>query len=291
MNDVLLYYWESEYNIGDFLSYYIVKSLSKSKVEYRNPFIKRRNLLKSFALDLFRRQKNYPKYNKEYLHPSEKILFAIGSILDWAPTNAIIWGSGFREYDSRTECKDIRAVRGYLSRQLLPSQFADIPVGDPAILLPLILPVGNRTTKRYEISLIPHFKDKYSFPGKERFNLIDIQCRNIDSFVLELVSSKFVLSSSLHGLILAHSYGIPALWVKHGNTGSSDFKFQDYYSSLGLGQVTPLYATELNNNDYASLTEIFYKNREIALPPEEKFISIRKNLLNTVPFNLKDIYK
>lgn len=52
------------------------------------------------------------------------------------------------------------------------------------------------------------------------------------NFIDEIVSARFVVSSSLHGLILAEAYGVPCVMLK--NTESSDlFKYKDYYYSTG----------------------------------------------------------
>ena len=42
-----------------------------------------------------------------------------------------------------------------------------------------------------------------------------------------------VSSTSLHGLILADAYGIPARWIS-GNTAVHPFKFHDYFESMGV---------------------------------------------------------
>lgn len=56
----------------------------------------------------------------------------------------------------------------------------------------------------------------------------------------ELCSCDCVISSSLHGLIIAEAYGIPTLWVKFSDEiNGDDFKFYDYYASIGLS-VPPL---------------------------------------------------
>ena len=46
--------------------------------------------------------------------------------------------------------------------------------------------------------------------------------------------ARRVLSSALHGVILAHAYGIPALPVRIGDgLVGGDFKFRDHYHSIG----------------------------------------------------------
>jgi hypothetical protein len=44
-----------------------------------------------------------------------------------------------------------------------------------------------------------------------------------------------ILSSSLHGLIIANAFGRPAGWVRLSEAlFGDDVKFQDYYASVGL---------------------------------------------------------
>jgi hypothetical protein len=52
------------------------------------------------------------------------------------------------------------------------------------------------------------------------------------------------LSSSLHGLIVAHAYGIPAVWCDfadrpHAIAGDGT-KFHDYFASIGLHDLSPV---------------------------------------------------
>ena len=50
----------------------------------------------------------------------------------------------------------------------------------------------------------------------------------------EIVKSKLVISSSLHGIILAETYGIPAILL---NSGGDLFKYMDWYESTGRNDV------------------------------------------------------
>jgi len=50
-----------------------------------------------------------------------------------------------------------------------------------------------------------------------------------------------ILSSSLHGLIVADSYGIPNAWVRFSdNISGGSFKYLDYFASVGRDVQEPV---------------------------------------------------
>jgi len=61
----------------------------------------------------------------------------------------------------------------------------------------------------------------------------------------EISSCETIMSTSLHGIIGAHAYGIPAAHVTTSNTCNlwgDGTKFLDYYASVGL--IHKLYGTD-----------------------------------------------
>ena len=76
--------------------------------------------------------------------------------------------------------------------------------------------------------------------NEDRYNVIDIEA-DIASVAREIASSEAVISSSLHGIIAAHYYGVPAAWMQLSNRVVGDgFKFYDYFASVNMNSVQPV---------------------------------------------------
>ena len=72
---------------------------------------------------------------------------------------------------------------------------------------------------------------------------IEIKTTDYKHFIDELVQSDMVISSALHGIILAESYGVPAVYLKDDEI-NHNFKFDDYYS--GTGRIQYEYARTID---------------------------------------------
>ncbi len=194
---------EGNQNIGDYLSFFVVEHV---KTMY------------GIANDQVNRTRH---------------LYAIGSILDFGFQDATVWGSGLirekHDYNWRKFRKlDIRSVRGPETRRVLLKNGYNCPeaYGDPAILTSLIYNPQN-IEKTYEYKVIQH----YSLPSASQNALSPIVSGDWTKFVDKLLEAKLIISSSLHGIILAESYGIPAVMLKPGDLDL--FKYRDYYYSTG----------------------------------------------------------
>ncbi len=169
----------------------------------------------------------------------------VGSIIEYATPSTIVWGSGLMSQDDRIdERARILAVRGPITRQRALECGAACPpvLGDPALLLPRLYKPA-RTAKRALVGVVPHYFDKPKvfahWEGCEGCKAIDIQ-QPIERVIDEIASCDFVLSSSLHGLIVAHAYGIPALWIEFSKMLGDGTKFRDYFSSVGESVCEPV---------------------------------------------------
>lgn len=168
-------------------------------------------------------------------------LLSLGSILHSANHGDTVWGSGIMTgWHPGYRQLDVRAVRGPLTRQVLLSHGIDCPpvYGDPALLMSVLFPEFQSNPVRDYI-VIPHASETHLYRLDPNF----VSPREPwEQVVQKIVESKLVISSSLHGLIVAESYGVPArmLLIKDSH---QFFKFKDYYYSTGREEFG--YATSI----------------------------------------------
>jgi hypothetical protein len=171
-------------------------------------------------------------------------LVAAGSLLQrlkerfWSRSTNI-WGTGFIDKTSPHKSKHTyHAIRGRFSASVLSNK--DISVfGDPGLLADqLINP--NQIPKRFEIGIVPHYKDR-EHPTMARIKNDLKGIKIIDVFqppkevISQIAQCNSILSSSLHGLITADSLRIPNIRIEISTAiRGGDWKFNDYYSAFGI---------------------------------------------------------
>lgn len=173
----------------------------------------------------------------------------IGSIANHARPGVRVYGSGFirRNDIVCAEAKWIW-VRGPISRQMVLNAGGQVPelYGDAALILPEFI---KPSAKIHDIGYAPHYVDFESLNQKNKIDLTG----DLEAITKQITSCRKIISSSLHGIIVAHAYGIPAAWVKLSDKLSGDdMKFYDHYLSVGL---TPVLST-LDNPVFQVPTEI-----------------------------------
>lgn len=182
-----------------------------------------------------------------YAEPADCDLASIGSILSQVSKQAarscrssdlFIWGSGLIEEDIHQlySCLKPLAVRGQSTRDALGLR-DDLPLGDPGILSSRLVKAQK---KKHKWGIVPHFSHRKSKSILEIAR--ENKCLLIDPTdpaekVLKAISSCYgIVSSSLHGLIVADSYSIPCVWLDIKSHKSHDYKFADYCSGVARDQ-------------------------------------------------------
>lgn len=181
----------------------------------------------------------------------------MGSILPWAiDRDTIVWGSGTLSsqdplWNTIDKPLSVRAVRGPLTRQLLLSKGIECPeiYGDPALLFPRYY--TPNVEKRYKYGVILHVSTKTNETIYSKLNTIlgggnmliinPKQFSQWHSFIDDICSCEAIVSSSLHGIIIADAYEIPNVWISlDENHPDDNFKFKDYYLSVNKDISKPL---------------------------------------------------
>lgn len=171
-------------------------------------------------------------------------IISVGSIMEQIPHlyKGNILGTGMITNTSNLSFPEanIIGVRGYLTKKSLNLNNT-IVYGDPGLLISRIIP-PKVSIKKYKVGILPHISDKYTnpikqFSNKKNIKVIDPQQSPIN-VAKEIRTCSHILSSSLHGLIFADSYGIPnRRIVITGRLTGGDFKFNDYYSLLNVHEL------------------------------------------------------
>lgn len=198
---------------------------------------------------------------KEARRTSSGKFMCIGSTAKFIKPGDTVWGTGImRDSDPIEKNAKYLAVRGPLTGNKIG---CDV-YGDPGLLCSHFWPIVRTATK--SLGVLPHYVD-YKQHDVGGINQIDILNANPIEVVKQINEYDSIISSSLHGIIVAHSFGIPAGWWQPSNKLSGDgSKFEDYALSVGI-KLTP-------EKDYKKVT--------MTLPPHEKIKQIQKNLLNAL---------
>ncbi|WP_405369575.1 polysaccharide pyruvyl transferase family protein [Nonlabens sp. Asnod2-A12] len=269
MAAIRLYWWSEIFiqkkqkeNYGDLLGKYLVEKISGKKVTWvRAQKFSIRNLFS-------------PLY------------VTIGSVLAHINTYCTVWGSGINHKDESIASARFLSVRGPLSRKRILELGYECPevYGDPALLLPLYY--QPKVDKKYTLGIIPHITDletaKKLYGQRKGVKIIDFNTNDIEETTSEILSCEHILSSSLHGVIVAHAYQIPAVQVKFSDNIYGDgVKYHDYLLAVGLNTYQPEFIkNEIGVNEAVTII----KNHESSLPSNQVIHNIQQGLLVVCPF-------
>ena len=214
-----------------------------------------------------------------------------GSILQGAPENyaGYIVGSGLIKDTSRHfKNAKILAVRGKLTRERIYAS-KDTLLGDPGLLSSKLL--QQRQRRSYALGIVPHFVDNEDpriamIKKRYKKDVLIIDVKREPSVVFEDIDKcNCILSSSLHGVIVADSLNIPNSWIYLSDmVRGKGFKFHDYYSAMGISR-NPLYLE--GSESLSQLLKYSHKPpvviREIKEKLDSKFRSLENYFTSKQP--------
>ena len=188
---------------------------------------------------------DFTKYSLVFNENNIQInLIAIGSYINHlTKPNSYIYGSGFlTESHISFSNLNVCSIRGPLTRKslLYKNPHLNIPeiYGDPGLLIskfytPIYIPELNN-----RIGVIPHHSnyDNYRNLNSKQYHLIN-PTDKWENVINSIYSCKFIISSSLHGLICSDSYNKPNIWLDEYKLMEGDFKFKDYFASQNRSYV------------------------------------------------------
>jgi hypothetical protein len=214
------------------------------------------------------------------------VYLVIGSVLNIANRNTIVWGSGIITRDAVFSDSKFLAVRGPISGKRIEELGFRNPkiYGDPALLLPKYYLA--KVQKKYKLGIIPHIVDFEKVKGQVKdpdIKIISLDNRDVTEVIDQINSCEVTISSSLHGIIVSHAYGIPSLWVKFSDGLYGDgVKFEDYFLSVGISNYSPIdYRLEIPA--LGDILDLFPDHKDVATIKNDLNLMTKK-LLEVCPF-------
>ncbi|MFS1001607.1 polysaccharide pyruvyl transferase family protein [Enterococcus casseliflavus] len=228
-------------NMGDMLNVYIPRDLFDYEVKHvNNIYHSQTTGIGSYLGDYFIEESKL-QLKDRLKETAKKVKYFTGK------SDVRIWSTGFMYYNNEVEVPirkenemKISSVRGELSKKRLEKAFGkklDITTGDGGLLANELV---GEVEKKYSVGIIPHFREKNEgifHKAKDFYGnsvLIDLG-EDPYEVVRKIGECDYIISSSLHGLIVADSFNVPNIRVTKTNKMFGDgFKFDDYYSSFGV---------------------------------------------------------
>lgn len=204
-----IYYWNKKKNFGD--------------------------LLTSLLLDRFTRLPS------KWSEPNDSQLVMVGSIIEQLPSYWVGVIAGIGKLHEKTVVNfpnaRILGVRGPLTAKGLRG---NLVLADPGLLANELVPIED---KQYDLGIIPHWTDT-TLEHDPRFLKYNPKIIRVSDDPLKVISEigrcKKVISSSLHGIILADAFHIPRRIeisprvLSHPHQEGGLFKWHDYSASIGM---------------------------------------------------------
>lgn len=302
MNVIKVFYWDGMPNFGDALNPLICKNVFNTPIQIANErecdavFIG--SLLDDFLTD------------KVFFHREKKVLKIWGSgfindVNKYRKRPFSLPEKYFRK-------ADVLAVRGKYSKHRLEkilNRSLDCVLGDPGILAPLLVDTSS-IKKKYALGIIPHHLELHGFEPRKgiKSNIIGLIPDNMElkfpvyqqlrqkisnsviidmeadpiEVIKRMAECETILSSALHGLIVADGLDIPNMWSSASEMLiGRDYKFKDYYSTYNLPNLPLCLNLKEENKIPQDLPEYIQKKYMIT---KESCSKIKQDLLDSFPY-------
>lgn len=229
-----IYYWRVQKNFGDLLSSLLIEK--------------------------------FTKLSSQWAEPRDAELVLCGSILEHLPEDwsGVIAGAGKLHEKTKIKFPNARIIglRGPLTARGLRGDFV---LADPGLLANELVKLED---KEWDLGIVPHWTDRKleHNPIFKKFNPKIIRVEDDPLTVISQIGRcKKIVSSSLHGIILADAFGIPRRvelapkMISHSHQEGGIFKWLDYSSSLGV-KLEIGKTQEIDRNKITELQHEIYDN-------------------------------
>lgn len=164
-------------------------------------------------------------------------LLSVGSVLRLSRSGDVVWGTGMNgkslSQPLPTTNLDVRAVRGPRTASFLDSVGIKAPhvFGDPGLLVGTLWTRGTfaAAAERSDVVVIPNLNDL------SRMSVQDPRLVQptwpLNQVLTRIASASLVVGSSLHAIVIAEAFGVPARAVRSDE--EPEFKYQDYFEGSG----------------------------------------------------------
>lgn len=230
-------------------------------------------------------------------------IIGIGSVLNEffdtkSKQKPFIWSSGFiQPFQKKIRSKfKLAALRGKLTldelERLTRISYDNVILGDGGLLAPYLL--DKMPEKKYKLGIIPHYIDQDNQILHQLKDLVDNAtiiniCGDPIETIKRIAECEIIISSSLHGLIVADSLGIPNQWIRFSDKViGNDFKFKDYYSVYDIQpKVWDIRNIAISGNDILNIPKNYKITMEDVEDIQDKLIYSLQKIFN-VNFKLEN---